>query len=436
MNLTLFLPWFPILLAVGVGGRLLGRQRGFALGALCALFWVTLVQAERGAAIWREPWQVLSLLAGIAAMIAMGGWAGEASPEETRRPAGADNGGFDVGTAGGFGTTCRLFDEWLRDHRHDADPWPAFGEFIRMMLHQTCGARHVRIFRVTADGKSIEPLHITPSPVAVEAEEIIRGLTGGETRFAGARSDGGKQPVSRPGHESAEGKPWRFSIQHGEQPLGIVQVGHVDAGLVNAQGISDNVVQLVNLFWALLASQVRNRTADTVDPVSGLPSRQTFLRVAAESLRTAHEQDEPVAVAVIALERLRELNDAGRWEAADEVVRETANVLRLKARAEDCLGRFDGSRFVVLLRRVDARLASLIVAQVMARLNTLCGDAARWQANITVRCGIVGSGAEAPDLRTLVSGALRECHRARDDQRSIASGLEIIRSAAEAGAPA
>ncbi len=42
MNLTLLLPWFPIILAVGVGGRLLDRARGAGLGLLSTLFWILL----------------------------------------------------------------------------------------------------------------------------------------------------------------------------------------------------------------------------------------------------------------------------------------------------------------------------------------------------------------------------------------------------------
>ena len=51
MTLALLLPWFPILLAVGVGGRLLGRSRGLFMGVLCALFWVMVIQSSVGAEI-------------------------------------------------------------------------------------------------------------------------------------------------------------------------------------------------------------------------------------------------------------------------------------------------------------------------------------------------------------------------------------------------
>ena len=437
MKLSLFLPWFPILLAVGVSGRLLGRQRGYAFGVLCALFWIVLVQSQSGGSAWSDSGQLLSLFAGCAALIAMGGWAGEFSPGAAR-PAGSEAGTDALKTMPGrLAGAYRMFDEWQCDHRDDADPWPAFGEFVRMMLHQTCGATHVRLFRVTADGESLEPMHVQHARAPVPAADSVSRLTGTDEAVRPGNRE--HEPATTTEWSTDDALPgrtsWRFAVRHGGEPLGIVQVGQVDTALLHPHGYSECMAQLTSLFWGHVAANIRLRTAETEDPVSGLLTRHAFLRAAAGSLRDSYANNEPVAVAVIALERLRELNDAGRWETADELVHEAAAALRLKARTEDCLGRFDGSRFVVLFRRVDARLAALIVAQVMARLNSLCGDATRWKANITARCGVVGSGLLTPDLRTLLSGALSECHRARGDQRSIASGLEVIRTHEEAGAP-
>ena len=95
-------------------------------------------------------------------------------------------------------------------------------------------------------------------------------------------------------------------------------------------------------------------------------------------------------------------------------------------RLDDRSGRFDGSRFVLLLRRVDSELASLIVAQLMSRLETLCGDEARWSVKLGARCGVAGSGTDQPDLKTLVSRALIQGRRARLEDLSVASDLPSL----------
>ena len=98
-------------------------------------------------------------------------------------------------------------------------------------------------------------------------------------------------------------------------------------------------------------------------------------------------------------------------------------MLRWKLRADDGLGRFDGSRFVLLLRRVDSELASLIMDQLTSRLAELCEERERWRTQVSVRCGLAGSGTGQPDLRTLVSEALTQCTRARREQTRIASDM-------------
>ncbi|MEK7756237.1 MAG: diguanylate cyclase, partial [Planctomycetota bacterium] len=224
---------------------------------------------------------------------------------------------------------------------------------------------------------------------------------------------------------------WCFAINQGTQRLGAVTAGQLDIVPADNLALLRAVEQLVAQCWCLLAETVHSRTAGQDDPGSGLYNRSAFLQAAQQSLRESYAQGEPVAIAVIAVEGIRELNDAGRWEVADELVREVADSLRRKVRMDDRLGRFDGSRFIWLLRRVDAELASLIVKQVMSSaFGGLCGPPQadnRWSAfggSIAVRCGVVGSGTENPDLRTLVSQALVQSRRARLEHVTIAGELD------------
>ena len=144
MTTTLVLPWFPVILAVGVGGRLLGRARGFALGFLCALFWIMLVQASSGPQIWWDRWTVASIVAGALAIFTMGGWAGEtpvgrrastepARPEEVIPAAASPQ--EEGSVLGQLAAIMDQFDDWLEDHRNDGNPWSRFDEFVRAALY-------------------------------------------------------------------------------------------------------------------------------------------------------------------------------------------------------------------------------------------------------------------------------------------------------------
>lgn len=442
MGLTLILPWFPIVLAVGVGARLLGRTRGMALGVLCAMFWIVLVQATTGVVMWQDPWTVLSVISGALAIAAMGRWSGMMPEMDVAAGASLNpttssterHSPQDEATAH-ISWTLDQFDDWLEHHRGDSDPWPAFDEFVRMILYRSVKATHVRPYRLLSEGQALAPLRES-DPLALDATEAVSAregivghvVTSGRSYLAG--NDSGADLVEKLAEDSTETIAWCFPVRQGTQRLGAVVVGHLDVAPEGVRLLLRAMEQLVSQFWSTLLESTLSRTAAQVDPVTGLCTRPTFLRMAEESLRHADQLGEPVAVAVVAIEGLRELNDAGRWELADELIVEVSRTLKRKVRTDDRLGRFDGSRFVLLLQRVDTALASLIVSQIMSRLAVVCGNEDRWQAGqhagtkVIARCGVVGSGTQKTDLRALVSGALVQCRRARTENLEIASDVD------------
>lgn len=452
MNLTLFLPWFPILLGVGVGGRLLGRGRGLALGVLCAFFWIVLTQASAGITVWQHPWPVATIILGAITIAAMGAWAGDhtvADPKASARPTGVWGFGYDTlhpiphtpypnpyspGDPGASGldrlaAAIDRFDDWLVEHRGDTDPWPAFGEYIRTTLYECCRATHVKPYRLLSEGDELVALR-EPDPFSstrrISARVGIVGhvVTTGRSYHAGDRTQG--ELVGALAEASNESIAWCFAVSRGTQRLGAVLVGRLDVDPGQNRALLGATQRLIAQFWCTLDDAVHARAADQYDPVSGLHTRPAFLEAARQTIGESYASGEPVAAVVIALEGLRSLNDTGRWETADELICEVSAYLRGKVRMDDRLGRFDGSRFILLLRRVDSELATLIVRQIITRLTTLCGDSARWRTAIHVRCGLAGSGTEQPDPRTLIARALTESQRARTEGLTIAGDLRTV----------
>jgi len=438
VTLTLLLPWFPILLGVGVGARLLGRARGLFLGVICALFWIVLVQASAGAGIWSDFWTVAGIVAGAVAIAAMGVWSGQTPTE----PIGADTSSVSLQRAVGEGASraseqhrdtlrqlavvMEQFDDWLEEYRDDGNPWPKFDELVRSVAYQVCKASHVRPYRLSTEGEELLPLREPDPLIEFERLPARQGIVGhvvttGRPFVAGDPTQG--DMVAKLAEESAEPIAWCFAVRQGRRRLGAVTVGQLGIPPEGSRPLLATVERLVGQFWCTLDETVRSRRAVREDPISALPTRPAFLLAAGQSLHESYQQGEPVAMVVIALEGMRELSDSGRWDVADDLVREVSRVLRRKVRMDDRLGRFDGSRFILLLRRVDSELASLIVSQLMSRVGRVCDDEARWRATVTVRCGLAGSGTENPDLRTLVFRALAQCRRARHDDVPLASDL-------------
>ena len=430
--MTLILPWFPIVLAVGVGARLLDRARGVGLGILGAVFWVVLVQAVTGPTVFVQAWAAAALLAGAVAIVAVGAWSGSMAQHQSAQPVIRRNSDIVKRSASAtdYHPLCAAlsrFDDWLEAHRYSPDPWPEFGELVRTVLHDLCGATHVYPYRVLSEDESLLPLRAygpgdTPDFVSARRGIVGHVATSGKSYVAEDRTHG--KLVDRLAEGSGEEIAWCFAIRQGPRRIGLVKVGELAAGVMADRNLLSATEGLICLFWTTLSEVCRSQVAQTRDPASGLLTREPFLIEADRALAGAYAQNEPVALAVFALEGTRELCDRGDWELADKLIGDAAAFLEERIRADDCLGRFDDSRFVLLLRRVDSALGRLIAEQLLARLTKLCGDRERWGGQLAVRCGLAGSGTDKIILSQLIARAVIRCNEARAIGVQLSSDLE------------
>lgn len=433
MTLDLILPWFPIILAVGVGSRLLNQARGTGVGLLGAVFWLAVVVTGKGAEVLADGWLLASLSAGCTAIVAMGAWSGSgpaalAPGRQTRGPTSPQHPDRPRRHAS-LAEALRRYDDWLETHRHSPDPWPEFGEFVRTLLFDLCGATHVHPYRILSEGDRLLPLRaLGPGdmPDVVSARRGIVGhvATSGIAYVAGDPAHG--RLVDHLADESGEQVAWCFAVRRGPHKIGLVKAAEIDNEARHDPALLEAVERLVAQFWTTLGEVCRSRMAEIRDPASGLLIREPFLIQADRALSAAYAHGEPVALAVLAIEGLRALIDRGDWQLADTLIAEASHLLQERVRAEDRLGRFDDSRFVLLLRRVDSALGTLIVDQLLAKLTDLCKDP-RWATpagTITARCGVAGSGTEHPGLSELIFRATAQCHKARRLTVPISSDLQ------------
>jgi diguanylate cyclase (GGDEF)-like protein len=89
--------------------------------------------------------------------------------------------------------------------------------------------------------------------------------------------------------------------------------------------------------------------AEGTDALTGLPNRRAILDRGAQTLAFARRHHTPLAVALLDVDHLEEVNDALGHVAGDTLLRQVATALRSVLRAEDVLGRFDGDQLLALL---------------------------------------------------------------------------------------
>lgn len=143
------------------------------------------------------------------------------------------------------------------------------------------------------------------------------------------------------------------------------------------------------------------------DPLTGLPNRRALdLRLAEE---ISSPMSEPCAVALIDLDRFKDVNDARSHAAGDRVLQAVAACLRTTLRAHDLVARYGGDEFVVVMPATPLPVARAALLRAAEAVAALPEDEA---AGITMSVGVVRAPLDGEPSAAL-AGADAAMYRAK-----------------------
>ncbi|MDL2219089.1 EAL domain-containing protein [Ruminococcaceae bacterium OttesenSCG-928-O06] len=99
------------------------------------------------------------------------------------------------------------------------------------------------------------------------------------------------------------------------------------------------------------AKQVQQQLqqAASTDSLTGTYNRASLMAALAQRLRQAQEDDKPLSIIFVDIDRLKYANDTFGHDFGDELILSTVKALRGHIRAADCIGRMGGDEFIVLM---------------------------------------------------------------------------------------
>ena len=180
------------------------------------------------------------------------------------------------------------------------------------------------------------------------------------------------------------------------------------------------------------------------DAKTGLLNSATWEREAGAEVARAVRTSSPLAVALLDLDRFKQINDTYGHLVGDEVLRSIANTMTGVLREYDLAGRFGGEEFVMLLpqtRATDAfRIAERVRAHI-ARLPIAASTGERVQVTVSIGVAALdaGSSRELTELLAAADAALYRAKASGRDQVQMIStsrGLSAVRPGHGAGAEA
>jgi len=102
------------------------------------------------------------------------------------------------------------------------------------------------------------------------------------------------------------------------------------------------------------------------DTLTGIPNRRNFELYAGELLRSGLERGLPPCVALIDVDKFKQINDNFSHQVGDAVLRCIAQILRTHVREDDMAARLAGDEFVIVFKNAELRVAQQVCERIAA----------------------------------------------------------------------
>ncbi|MBK8619421.1 MAG: diguanylate cyclase [Anaerolineales bacterium] len=133
--------------------------------------------------------------------------------------------------------------------------------------------------------------------------------------------------------------------------------------LKNRIGMAERIVSLASNL-AIARDQLENQAA--FDALTGFMNRAAFFRQSTGELERARRASLPLSLISLDVDNFKSINDTFGIEAGDEALRVVAQAIREKSRPYDCIGRWTGDEFVILLSGVIGADAEKVTERIIA----------------------------------------------------------------------
>jgi diguanylate cyclase (GGDEF)-like protein len=228
-------------------------------------------------------------------------------------------------------------------------------------------------------------------------------LRSGKTEYIG---EGSREPYGLP--RATGGAPFQSVVAipmiAAGKPLGVLEVFSVDSRAFHREQIelleslANQVATALNVAFTheTTASQSIN------DVNTGLYNRQHFEESLAKELERSGRHNHEVAVLLIDIDHLGQLNETLGQEKGDEAIRHTATILKTALRDIDIPCRFGGEEFGIILPETPLQNAFDVAERLRSKVRS---EPAPGVGVLTVSIGLSGYPSNAEDIEGLMKAA-------------------------------
>ena len=136
-----------------------------------------------------------------------------------------------------------------------------------------------------------------------------------------------------------------------------------------AQDLKNHIAmagRIISLTSSLASARDQLENQAVYDNLTGFMNRPAFFRQSTGELERARRISQPLSLIALDIDNFKLINDSFGISIGDEVLRVVAQAIREKSRPYDCIGRWMGDEFVIMLAGVIGADAEKIAERIIA----------------------------------------------------------------------
>jgi diguanylate cyclase (GGDEF)-like protein len=163
----------------------------------------------------------------------------------------------------------------------------------------------------------------------------------------------------------------------------------------------------------LLRAQATLRHQATHDDLTGVLNRATIFEHLDMELRRCRRTGNPVSIAIVDVDHFKRINDMHGHVVGDAALREVVQIMQSVLRDGECLGRYGGEEFLLVLPECDEAGASVVAERARSGVTASAVRSGAHQLPLTISVGVACTARSGTDLQGLILAADEALYRAK-----------------------
>lgn len=225
-----------------------------------------------------------------------------------------------------------------------------------------------------------------------------------------------------------EQRPWLFRFRNYRPITGTAEFMYQNITLIPLLSVDGAVKQIGIIIYDVTDMAVgkvkleqANRTLESLsrtDRLTGLNNRGYWEECLVAEFQRVQRTGEACALVMFDIDHFKKVNDTFGHQAGDEVIRNTARLLRESKRTTDIAGRYGGEEFAVILIDTDAEGARVFAERLREKV---CGHTVTHEGRViayTISLGIAVCAEGIADHQQWIERSDQALYQAKESGRN------------------